>query len=189
MTKAELVARNSELMAQLAAAGVVTNPNKDSEGLAIVARKGVKAKVDNVIVYESSGTVYLHLEKVKVILKQQERGDDGRVVEDSPLIARETQWIAVNMRDIRAAATKLGIAKLILIDYGKLSREVMSALIGSYITFNITPFFAGEEYRAYDGTVHHYENDGAKVTLLNATIDPRDFAEAYNMIVVKRAQK
>lgn len=188
LTNAQLQARIAELEAAAAAAGVSVNASNSeaSEELVIVARKAVKAKVDNVIVYENSGSVYLHLEKTEVILKQQERGADGRVIDDSPLINRKTQWISVNMRDIRTNAVKLGIAKLMLVDYGKLSREVMSAFIGAWITFSITPFSAGDDYTAYDGTVRQYENDGAVVRLLNASIDPKDFSEAYTMIIAKR---
>lgn len=191
-TKAELENRVAELEAMLAAAGTnaatsskaSTTNNSDAE-LSVVARKGVRAKVNNVFVSTNFGKVTFEL-NTKVTVYAAERDETGRYVEGSSVEPRSTNYISVDMYHIRANAVKLGIAKLMLVDFGALSREVCSAFIGSWINFNIEPFSAGDEFKTRNGEIIPHEHDGQDITLNSATINPDDFEMAYRMIILKR---
>lgn len=184
-TKAELEALVAELSAKLAA-----NPNAAKASVepgALVTRKGLRAQVLDIKYSEAYKRVSFKINR-KVTLRQAERNAAGFVVADSEVAIRETNWIECNIRDMRMNTTALGLTKLVLID-GYISREVLSAMLNAWITFDIIAYHAGDDFTDEDGNVLQHEHDGANVVLVRAQLNRDDVMDAYDMISRKRAKK
>lgn len=188
MTKEELMNRVNELEQQIAA-----NPTKDAPkagelwSVGLPTDRKFKARIDDVIIYPGYATVYFVINS-KAVIYCKARDNNGRVIEDSELLPRWSNIIPVEMENIRKNKVKLGIAKLMLLDFNRCSREVMSVFIGNWAEFTTKVNHSGEEFTDKQGNVVTREHDSSTNSIVSATISPEDKLEAVDFIYKKNAK-
>lgn len=156
-------------------------PKTEASAVPTVVAKVYKAKVLDV---KKVGNYVTFKLNSKQMLYARERTSSGMVIDDSPIEARNTEYVTISIPDLHNSNLPVALKMMRMVNHGRLDELVLNALFNAWVTVSIKPFKAGDTFVARDGAELIHQHDGQNIALTNIDLDAATLKEAKEWLIL-----